>query len=188
MKIYTKTGDSGDTGLFGGPRVPKDDLRIEAYGTVDELNACLGLVRSEALSGDADALLGRLQNELFVVGAELAAPQPHPHVPHIEATHIAALEQAIDQMEAQLPPLRQFILPGGCRAAALLHVARAVCRRAERRVVSLSRRAGEPVSPLVLVYLNRLGDLLFVLARQVNAQSGRSDVAWQKPQGSSAGS
>jgi cob(I)alamin adenosyltransferase len=181
MKIYTKTGDSGDTGLFGGPRVPKDDLRIEAYGTVDELNAQLGLARSESLPPDVDALLGRLQNELFVVGAELATPQPHPHVPRIEAAHVAALEQAIDQAEAQLPPLREFILPGGTRAAALLHVARAVCRRAERRVVRLSRREGENVSPQVVVYLNRLSDLLFVLARQMNAHSGQGDVAWQKP-------
>jgi len=179
MKIYTKTGDSGDTGLFGGPRVRKDCPRIEAYGTVDELNAVLGLARCEPLALDFDALLARIQNDLFDVGAELATPEAQTkQVPTIGATHITALETAIDHWEAVLTPLRQFILPGGSRAAAQLHVARTVCRRAERRVVTLA--ASETVSHALFVYLNRLSDLLFVLARAANHLGGQPDVPWQK--------
>jgi cob(I)alamin adenosyltransferase len=184
MKIYTKTGDTGETGLFGGPRVAKDDLRIEAYGTVDELNAVLGLVRCDKLPPDVDDLLARIQNELFDVGAELATPQPEVKgIARAEAEHIAALEQAIDHYQAGLAPLKTFILPGGSKAAAWLHLARTVCRRAERRLVTLAREkanTAEAVSPTLVVYLNRLSDLLFVLARSVNAEAKVPDVVWRK--------
>jgi cob(I)alamin adenosyltransferase len=179
MKIYTKTGDAGDTGLFGGPRVRKNCPRIEAYGTVDELNAALGLARAEALSSDVDLLLARVQNELFDLGAELATPDPRAKgIAGVSDSHVAALESAIDQAEEALPALKQFILPGGTRGAALLHVARTVCRRAERCVVTLGE--SEAVSSVAIVYLNRLSDLLFVLARTVNHSSGRADMPWQK--------
>jgi cob(I)alamin adenosyltransferase len=179
MKIYTKTGDTGDTGLFGGPRVRKDASRIEAYGTVDELNAVLGLARTEALPAEIDLLVARIQNELFDLGAELATPDPQAkNMATLNANNIAALEAAIDRHEAQLAPLRQFILPGGTRGAALLHLARTVCRRAERRLVTLA--ASETITPTLLVYLNRLSDLLFVLARSVNQSAGQADVPWQK--------
>jgi cob(I)alamin adenosyltransferase len=182
MKIYTKTGDSGDTGLFGGPRVRKNVPRIEAYGTVDELNAVLGLARSHQLDAEIDSLIKQIQNELFEIGAQLATPDPALHGNALIGTqHIVALESAIDRYDAQLPALKQFILPGGTQAAAALHLARTVCRRAERRVISLrddsrERVAGEPV-----VYLNRLSDLLFVLARWVNHLAGTPDAPWQKP-------
>lgn len=182
MKIYTKTGDQGETGLFGGPRVRKDSPRIEAYGTVDELNAVLGAARVETTELDAhlDELLARVQNDLFDLGAELASPQAEKHRRAIAAAQIAELEQAIDRYEERLPPLREFILPGGSPAAAQLHLARTVCRRAERLVVALSAAPGESVSDLAIVYLNRLSDLLFVLARVANQLAGKADVAWQK--------
>jgi cob(I)alamin adenosyltransferase len=181
MKIYTKTGDSGETGLYGGPRVRKDSPRIEAYGTVDELNALLGLVRAEELPNEFDALLARIQSELFDVGAELATPDPERHgTALVGAARIAALESAIDRFEATLAPLKQFILPGGTRAAASLHVARTVCRRAERHVVTLSHAPSETVSADLIIYLNRLSDLLFVLARAANAAAGQADVPWEK--------
>jgi cob(I)alamin adenosyltransferase len=181
MRIYTKTGDNGETGLYGGPRVRKDSPRIEAYGTVDELNSQLGLARAEALPTEFDAPLARIQSELFDVGAELATPDPGRHgTALIGATHIAALESAIDRFEASLAPLKQFVLPGGTRAAAALHVARTICRRSERRIVTLSHTPGETVSPDVTVYLNRLSDLLFVLARAANAAAGQADVPWEK--------
>jgi cob(I)alamin adenosyltransferase len=176
MKIYTRTGDSGETGLFRGGRVLKDAARIEAYGTVDELNATLGVVRADGLPEDLDAVLGRIQNELFVVGAELARPKPSPGTdPVVDHAGVTRLEQDIDRLEAGLEPLGQFILPGGTPAAAGLHLARTVCRRAERRVVALTRQSGEEVSAQVLTYLNRLGDLLFVLARAANAAAGWED-------------
>ena len=182
MKIYTKTGDTGDTGLFGGPRVRKDDPRIEAYGTVDELNSVLGMARATVLPADIDHLIARIQNELFSVGAELATPKPDTAgFRIIGELHVEALEREIDHHESSLKPLREFILPGGCVAAAHLHLARTVCRRAERRVVTLAVVAVETVSPEIIVYLNRLSDLLFVLARAVNKQSGESDVPWTKP-------
>jgi cob(I)alamin adenosyltransferase len=184
MKIYTKTGDSGQTGLFAGPRVWKDDARIEAYGTVDELNAALGWARNEVGRGELEDLLVEFQHQLFAIGAELATPQPEKHGTRlIGPAQIAGLERAIDDWDARLPPLKQFVLPGGSRAGAALHVARAVCRRAERRVVTLQRSDGAfPASGLdVLVYLNRLGDLLFVLARAANQSAGCADVPWQKP-------
>jgi cob(I)alamin adenosyltransferase len=179
MKIYTKTGDLGETGLFGGPRVRKDHLRIEAYGSVDELNAVLGVVRSHSPPAEIDGLLATIQNSLFDVGAELASPDPtRMGVPVVGARHIEALEGAIDQYEAGLPPLKTFVLPSGGQAAAQMHLARTVCRRAERRLVSLA--AAETISGALVVYLNRLSDLLFVLARELNRQSGQGDVPWQK--------
>jgi cob(I)alamin adenosyltransferase len=182
MKIYTKTGDSGDTGLFGGPRASKDSPRIEAYGTVDELNSVLGIVRAQGLDAPIDALVSQIQNDLFALGAQLATPDPAAHgTAMITAAQIAALEAAIDCHEAGLPPLKEFILPGGTQAAAYLHFARTVCRRAERRLVTLVRGASEGVSGDLVIYLNRLGDLLFVLARAVNQASGVSDVPWRKP-------
>jgi cob(I)alamin adenosyltransferase len=182
MKIYTKTGDSGDTGLFGGPRVRKNAPRIEAYGTVDELNAVLGIARSHPLDAEIDALVAQIQNELFEIGAQLATPDPAKHGNAlIGARHIAALESAIDRYDAQLPALKQFILPGGTPAAAALHLARTVCRRAERCVISLMDDAREHVAGDLVVYLNRLSDLLFVLARWVNHVAGTGDVPWQKP-------
>ncbi len=181
MKIYTKTGDAGETGLFNAPRVRKDHPRIEAYGAVDELNSFLGLVRSEPLDADIDRLLERVQNELFDLGAELASPDPgETRVPHATPAQAAALEAAIDRFEANLPPLKSFILPAGVRAASGLHVARTVCRRAERAVVHLAHQEGETVSDQIVIYLNRLSDLLFVLARAVNQMSGGGDVLWQK--------
>ena len=182
MKIYTRTGDQGETGLFAGPRVPKDDVRIEAYGTVDELNAVLGRVRADDPPGPLDRVLERVQHELFAVGAELATPDPPRHGTNlIGEAQIAAMEAEIDHWEQRLPPLEQFILPGGCKWSAGLHVARAVSRRAERRVTSLSRDPGAKVSPELLGYLNRLSDLLFVLARAANLLAAARDVNWQKP-------
>lgn len=182
MKIYTRTGDLGETGLFGGPRVGKDMARVEAYGSVDELNAVLGVTRAEGLPEEIDRSLARIQHELFEVGAELATPDPPAHGTRtIGPPHVEALEQEIDGLQQTLAPLSQFILPGGTRPAASLHHARAVCRRAERRLVSLVRYATEPISPVLLAYLNRLGDLLFVLARVVNARAGQGDVIWTKP-------
>lgn len=179
MKIYTKTGDQGETGLFGGPRVRKDHLRIEAYGSVDELNAVLGVVRSHSPPAEIDGLLTAIQNSLFDVGAELASPDPaRMGVPVVGSGQIETLERAIDQYEAGLPPLKTFILPGGGQAAAQMHLARTVCRRAERRLVSLA--AAEKISGALIIYLNRLSDLLFVLARELNRQSGQGDVPWSK--------
>jgi cob(I)alamin adenosyltransferase len=179
MKIYTKTGDDGETGLFGGPRVRKDHVRIECYGTVDELNAVVGVIRTHAVAPELDALLVRIQNELFDLGALLASPEPEKFgIVGPGDKQIAALEQAIDRYEADLEPLRQFILPGGTPAAAQLHFARTVCRRAERLLVTLS--AVETIAPGALIYLNRLSDLLFVLARWANRQTGVGDVPWQK--------
>ncbi len=182
MKIYTKTGDGGDTGLFAGPRVRKDDARIEAYGTVDELNAFLGQARCEVLPAAVESCIARVQSELFSVGAELATPDPVKHgTALISEQQIAFLEEAIDQLEEQLPPLRNFILPAGNRGAAALHIARGVCRRAERRVVTLAALPDVQVSANVVGYLNRLGDYLFVAARAANVLSGEAEVAWHKP-------
>ena len=179
MKIYTKTGDDGLTGILGAGRVPKDSVRIEAYGTVDELNAVLGIVRAQGLDEPTDALLDRLQNELFAVGSALADPDPHGRFQGAIATaHAEGLEALIDGLEDELTPLSQFILPGGTPAAAQIHLARTVCRRAERLVVHLGRQPGEHVAPALIVYLNRLSDLLFVLARAVNRRAGVHDHPW----------
>jgi cob(I)alamin adenosyltransferase len=183
MKIYTRTGDDGTTGQFAGPRVRKDAARIEAFGAVDELNSFLGLARSEKLPEAIDALLERVERQLFDLGAELSCPDPRRHGLHtLGDADVAALEQAIDAFDAQLPPLKDFVLPGATRSAALLHVARAVCRRAERRLVALTEMSAEPISPVLLAYLNRLGDLLFVLARAANAAAGKPDVLWHAGQ------
>jgi cob(I)alamin adenosyltransferase len=185
MKIYTKTGDAGETGLFGGPRVRKDDPRIEAYGTVDELNAFLGLVRCEAASLPAEiaATIERVQHELFAIGAELASSDPARHgLALIRQPHVEALEGEIDALEARLPTLKEFILPGGSRGAALLHVARAVCRRAERQVVALAAGRSAAFSPQIVTYLNRLSDYLFVAARAANRSAGQAEIPWSKPQ------
>jgi cob(I)alamin adenosyltransferase len=181
MKIYTKTGDAGDTGLFGGGRVHKDDARVEAYGQVDELNAVLGLVRCEPLT-DLDELVHRLQDQLFTVGAVLATPADSKAakvVAPVREEWITAMEDAIDQFDTELPPLTSFILPGGSRAASLLHLARTVCRRAERRVVPLHRQGA--VGPEVVIFLNRLSDLLFTMARVANLRAQVTDVPWVAP-------
>ncbi len=179
MRIYTKTGDDGTTGLFGGLRLDKDSARVEAYGTVDELNSALGLARSAGLSADLDELLGVLQEDLFCLGAELAcAPGKEASLPSkaLGDADIERLEHSIDVHEAELPMLRNFVLPGGSHAAAALHLARTICRRAERNVLSAGRDT--TLRPTLLVYLNRLADLLFVLARRENQLSGRGDVPW----------
>ncbi len=179
MKIYTKTGDDGSTGILGKGRLRKDDARIEAYGTIDELNAVLGVVRASGLDASADAMAAQLQDELFTVGAALADPNPEGKF-HNQITdeHVANLERAIDQMVDEVPPLQSFILPGGSAAAAQLHLARAVSRRAERLVVHLAHQENEHVSTPLLLYLNRLSDLLFVMARAVNHRMGVADIPW----------
>jgi cob(I)alamin adenosyltransferase len=185
MKIYTKTGDDGTTGLYGGGRIRKDDVRVEACGAVDELNAALGVARAEALPAEMNELVARIQNELFDLGAELSTPQPAVQgLPMLGEPEGVALEAAIDRFDAQLAPLKTFILPGGTRAAAALHLARTVCRRAERRVITLAADTRDPISPHLIIYLNRLSDLLFVLARAANASAGQADVPWQKRQDS----
>lgn len=178
MKIYTKTGDSGDTGLFGGGRVGKEDPRVEAYGEVDELNATLGLARAEGL-GAMDGLAQALQSQLFTVGSILATPagsKAAKAIPQMQPSWVTDMEQAIDGFDQELAPLTTFILPGGTKAAAALHVARTVCRRAERKVVPLMR-AGK-VEPEVVVFLNRLSDLLFTMARVANLRAKVADTPW----------
>jgi cob(I)alamin adenosyltransferase len=180
VKIYTKAGDDGMTGLLGSGRVSKDDLRVEAYGTVDELNAVLGLARAHGLDSSADSLVGQLQDELFVVGSALADPEPGGRFHDaVGREHTGHLEGIIDALESELPPLSNFILPGGTMPAAQLHLARTVCRRAERLVVRLARQPGESVPASLVAYLNRLGDLLFVLARVVNRRARVADVPWK---------
>lgn len=181
MKIYTRTGDAGDTGLFGGSRVPKDDPRVAAYGDVDELNAALGLARATPPGELFDETLEAVQRDLFAIGGRLAAPDPAKgraalEKTALEAARVGALEAAIDEADLELAPLRAFVLPGGAPKAAALHLARTVCRRAERSVVALAREADVP--PVLLVYLNRLSDLLFTLARLANHRAGRPDVTW----------
>ncbi len=179
MKIYTKTGDTGETSLLGGSRVPKDHLRVAAYGEVDETNAGLGAVRAAA-GGSLGRVVHSLQKDLFAIGAQLADPTGEVAGRRDKAAltpaHVRRLERRIDRCEALLPPLRAFVLPGGTPTAALLHQARTVCRRAERAVVSLAREAA--VDPLVVPYLNRLSDLLFVLARLENHRKGLVEERW----------
>ncbi|HEX8165574.1 MAG TPA: cob(I)yrinic acid a,c-diamide adenosyltransferase [Beijerinckiaceae bacterium] len=179
-RIYTRTGDKGTTGLASGGRRKKHDPRIEAYGTVDETNSCIGLARLHT-EGELDAMLGRIQNELFDLGADLATPEtgePLPYEPlRIVEAQVERLEREIDRLNGELSPLRSFVLPGGTAAAAALHLARTVCRRAERLAVALSEKPGETVSPAVIKYLNRLSDFLFVASRYVNGR-GAGDVLW----------
>jgi cob(I)alamin adenosyltransferase len=181
VKLYTKTGDAGSTGLFGGGRVPKSDHRVAAYGDVDELNAAVGLVRSVEPVALAADLLAAVQRDLLAIGGQLASPEPAKVAQALAKAalgeeRVSALERAIDQAEAGLEPLAGFILPGGAPKAAAFHLARTVCRRAERSVVTLAGEATVP--PIILAYLNRLSDLLFVLARRANAASGVRDVTW----------
>lgn len=181
LKIYTKTGDDGTTGLFGGQRISKDALRIEGYGTVDELNSVLGVARAHGVIPEHDRLLGEIQETLFVLGADLATPVDREpsnfQLPRVTPSDIECLERNIDRLEETLPPLKSFILPGGTLAGSALHVARTVCRRAERRVVTL--QAADPsIGSLPVQYLNRLSDLLFVLARAVNHGAGIEEHPW----------
>ncbi len=182
-KIYTRTGDAGTTALGSGERVPKHALRIAAYGTVDETNATLGMARFHLGTGHpgVDAKLGRIQNDLFDLGADLCVPDRGEKLPYeplrISDVQVARLEAEIDEMNAELKPLRSFVLPGGSPGAAALHVSRTVCRRAERLMVELASAEGEPVSAAALKYVNRLSDFLFVASRYVNDR-GKSDVLW----------
>ena len=178
-KIYTRTGDDGTTGLGFGGRVAKDSLRVECYGTVDELNSAVGVARAAGLPATIDRPLAAIQNELFHLGSDLCVPEAekaaHP-VPRIEERHVAALEAVMDAWAERLPALENFVLPGGTAGAAALHLARTVCRRAERLLVTLSR--AERVGEWTIPYLNRLSDALFVLARAANAEAGVADVLW----------
>lgn len=181
MKIYTRTGDEGETALFGGGRVPKDHPRVAAYGDVDELNAVLGMVRATEPTGFFEPLFESIQRDLFSIGGQLAAPDPAPVAKALAKAklapdRVAEFERLIDESESELPPLRAFVLPAGSAKAAVLHLARTVCRRAERSVVHLGH--GSDVPGIFIVYLNRLSDLLFTLARLANHRSGVSDVVW----------
>jgi cob(I)alamin adenosyltransferase len=178
MKIYTRTGDDGTTGLIGGSRVPKSDAAIECYGTVDELNAAIGLAIAVADS-DAAIALRQVQSELFAIGAHLATPAGHTKSatrPSVDGEWITRLEREIDAAQSALSPLRNFILPGGTEFAARLHLARTVCRRAERLIVRLAE--AQPVSPVILTYINRLSDWLFVQARRANRLANQPDIPW----------
>jgi cob(I)alamin adenosyltransferase len=178
VKLYTRTGDTGETSLYSGDRARKDDPRVEAYGDIDELNAWLGLVRASGLDPALDAEIVTLQRDLFALGAQLADPAdklaPRVTKAVIDDDHILRLEQLIDRLEDELPPLRRFILAGGTATGAALHVARTVCRRAERRMVALA----PPIDPVLLRYVNRLSDLLFVLARAANHRGGVPETEW----------
>jgi cob(I)alamin adenosyltransferase len=182
VRIYTKTGDAGETGLFDGTRVSKADPRVEAYGDVDEVNAWLGLVRAQLPGPEIDALLDRIQRDLFALGSVLADPRhriaARVEKAAIDAGDVTRLEQAIDALEASLPKLRRFILPGGSPAGAMLHLARTVCRRAERRIVALSAAGQDGIEPVAITYMNRLSDLLFVMARAANQRAGASETEW----------
>ena len=181
MRIYTRTGDTGQTGLFGGGRVAKDHVRVDAYGEVDELNSAIGVARSTAPAELFDAELEAIQRDLFALGGHLATPDPAKvraalEKAELSAERVAAFERAMDAADQELPPLRAFILPAGAPKAAALHLARTVCRRAERGVVGLARESEVP--ELFLVYLNRLSDYLFTLARLANHRAGRGEVTW----------
>ncbi len=182
MKIYTKTGDKGETSLFGGKRVWKDNLRIEAYGSVDELNSIIGVAISEISNEELKEELCNIQNDLFVVGSDLATSidldSKKVVIPRIDESYSKRLEKVIDSFDGKLPELKQFILPGGLKGAAILHYARTICRRAERNVVALLKI--ENVGTDIVQYLNRLSDLLFVFARFENFSNGTEDIPWQK--------
>jgi cob(I)alamin adenosyltransferase len=181
-RIYTRTGDDGTTGLVTGERRAKHDLRIETFGTVDEVNACIGAARVAAKSDEVlDRMLGRIQNDLFDLGADLATPEmntaPAYEPLRISPAQVDRIEREIDQLNLEIAPLNSFVLPGGSEAAARLHIARTVCRRAERLAVALSEKTEERISPTVVKYLNRLSDFLFVAARHAN-DKGVRDVLW----------
>ena len=179
MKIYTRTGDKGETGLFGGQRVPKDALRVDAYGTLDELNSVLGLVLADHNDPEIELVLKPVQHRLFDICAALATPQHsavRPSLPQVLPADVEALEQHIDRIDSRLKPVHEFILPGGSRTGALLHFARAVCRRAERLTVRLSHE--EKIGETIIPYLNRLSDLLFVLARYANQVAKVTEPPW----------
>jgi len=182
MKIYTKTGDSGETSLLGGKRVWKDNLRIQTCGTIDELNSILGISISEITNMELKETLQGIQNDLFIIGSDTALPIENVNnkisIQRIMESHSEKLESIIDKYDVQLPDLKNFILPGGTKGSSILHFARSVCRRAERNVVSLSQI--EKINPYIEKYLNRLSDLLFVLARFENFSNGESDIIWQK--------
>jgi cob(I)alamin adenosyltransferase len=180
MKIYTRTGDKGETSLIGGTRVSKADLRIDTYGTVDELNAHIGLVRDQAVNENRRNELKEIQDRLFTIGSELATDPERKSkklLPVIVDSDVDVLEQAMDSMDADLPPLRNFVLPGGHQSVSFCHLARTVCRRAERLVTALSN--AEPIDPLIIKYLNRLSDYLFVLGRKMTQELGIEEVTWQ---------
>ncbi|MCH2449661.1 MAG: cob(I)yrinic acid a,c-diamide adenosyltransferase [Gracilimonas sp.] len=177
MKIYTKKGDSGETSLFGGQRVSKSSKRIDSYGTVDELNSILGMATSFGVSEKGTKLLETVQQQLFVLGADLATPQSKEHrIERIGNAEVEFLEKAIDEMEETLEPLKNFILPGGSQAGSTLHFARTVCRRAER--ITVECRHEEGISEVAIMYINRLSDFLFVLARYENKQAGTLETSW----------
>jgi len=181
MKIYTRTGDAGETGLFGGERVPKDHVRVAAYGDVDELNSAIGVARATPPAPFMDNLLESIQRDLFALGGQLATPDPGKvraalEKARLDESRVAAFERVMDEAERELPPLRAFVLPAGTPKAAALHLARTVCRRAERSVVRLAHEADLP--ELFVVYLNRLSDLLFTLARVANHRDGARDETW----------
>src|SRR6187402_2122397 len=185
MKVYTKTGDGGTTALFGGTRVPKDHIRIESYGTVDELNSYIGLIRDQEMNNHYKEILIEVQDRLFTIGAILATPpeketlkngKPRLDIPRIIESDIELLENEIDAMEAELPPMTNFVLPGGHTTVSYCHIARCVCRRAERLAVHLSHN--EPVAEIAIQYLNRLSDYLFVLARKLTADLKADEVKW----------
>lgn len=176
-KIYTKTGDDGTTGLFGGTRLPKDHIRIEAYGTVDELNSVIGWLISTIPDKHIDNLLLTIQSRLFTVGSNLASdPAKEMITPDLLEDDVRLIEESIDKMQESLPPLKHFIMPGGSPSVSAAHLARTVCRRAERRCVSLSHSSG--VEPVIILYLNRLSDFFFVLARWLGAREGVAEVKW----------
>lgn len=178
MKIYTKTGDQGMTGLFGGGRVSKHSPRIAAYGEIDELNALLGVACAESTLAPIKKSLVEIQSHLFTLGAQLASPGVDPRIERITSAHVEALERQIDAMDSTLQPLKNFILPGGGRTSAFLHLSRTVCRRAERSAVHLNNLPGEAVDQWVLIYINRLSDYLFTLARVANQLEKIEDISW----------
>jgi len=179
-RIYTRTGDKGETGLLGGERVPKDSLRVQAYGNADELNSVIGLARALLKDREVDSVLENVQRDLFVVGADLAAPQEaNGDGSRVTKDMVAFLERTIDKFQDELPPLTVFILPGGTQAGAILHFARSVARRAERSIVALSK--AERVNENLIPYVNRLSDLLFVIARVINFREGTREVEWHSP-------
>jgi len=183
VKIYTKTGDKGQTGLFGGKRVQKSSARINAYGTVDELNAAIGVALCNAIDEEVKSVLWKLQNQLFTLGADLATPleveSKNISIPRVSEDDISGSEKAIDFFESQLEEIRFFILPGGSKSAAQLHLARTICRRAEREIVVLAQQ--EEINQKIVIFVNRISDLLFVLSRIENKASGIPDQKWEKP-------